>query len=81
LPTAQPLSFTESLGMSIWQPIIIAEITFAPRIESAGRHRRELAVCSENSVAAILGVQISRESLALGSTALAAKTTGFGSSD
>lgn len=50
------LSFAESVGLIIRQKSMIAEITFARPIEAAKLNRRELALESENAVAALLGV-------------------------
>lgn len=48
------LSFTESVGLIISQPSVIAEITFAPPIPAEGLNRRELASLSESAIADIL---------------------------
>lgn len=50
------LSFAESIDLIIRQKSMIAQITFAPPIEAAGRSRRELALLAEGAVAAILNV-------------------------
>jgi 1-acyl-sn-glycerol-3-phosphate acyltransferase len=52
------LSFAESLAQIIGQKSMIAEITFAPRIDATGKSRRELAIQTEAAVAAILNVPI-----------------------
>jgi 1-acyl-sn-glycerol-3-phosphate acyltransferase len=52
------LSFAESLAQIIGQKSMIAEITFAPRVNAAGKSRREVALQTEAAVAAILNVPI-----------------------
>ena len=52
------LSFAESIAMIISEKSMIAEITFAPKIEAAGLTRRELALKSEAAIAAILDVPL-----------------------
>jgi 1-acyl-sn-glycerol-3-phosphate acyltransferase len=52
------ISFGESIGRIISQKSMIAEITFAPRIDATGMPRRELALTTEAAVAAILKVPI-----------------------
>jgi 1-acyl-sn-glycerol-3-phosphate acyltransferase len=52
------LSFAESLSRIISQKSMIAEITFAPRIDAGALPRRELALKTESAIAAILNVPI-----------------------
>lgn len=52
------LSFSESIGQIIAQKSMIAEITFALRINASGMPRRELALTTEAAVATILKVPI-----------------------
>ncbi len=52
------LSFAESLTKIIAQKSMIAEITFAPAIETATLTRRDLALRAEAAVAAILNVPL-----------------------
>lgn len=54
------LSFPESLALIIRQKMIIAYITFAPTIETAGQTRREIAEKAEHAIAAILDVDVPR---------------------
>lgn len=71
------LTFSQSLGQIIRQPMLIVEITFAPPIDSTGLTRRELAARSESAIAAILDVPVSQERWALGGSALSARTASF----
>ncbi len=49
-------TFTQSISAIIATKKMIADITFAPAIETAARTRREAAVDAENAIAAILDV-------------------------
>ena len=71
------LTFSQSLDKIIRQPMLIAEITFAPPINATGMTRRELTARAESAIAAILDVPVSQERLALGGSALSARTTHF----
>lgn len=71
------LTFSQSLGQIIRQPMLIAEITFAAPIDATGLNRRALTSKSESAIAAILDLPVSQERLALGGSALSARTTSF----
>ncbi|NJR72493.1 MAG: hypothetical protein HC782_05800 [Gammaproteobacteria bacterium] len=49
-------TFGESLSAIIASPRLIADITFAPAVAAQGATRRDVAVASENAIAAILNV-------------------------
>lgn len=51
-------TFTESISAIIAQRKMIAEITFAPTIDAAAMTRRDVALQSENAIAAILDVPV-----------------------
>ncbi|HET7729716.1 MAG TPA: lysophospholipid acyltransferase family protein [Usitatibacter sp.] len=50
------LSFMQSLGLAIRQRGVVARVSFAPTIETAGRHRRDVAAAAHASVASLLGL-------------------------
>jgi len=53
-------TFFESLSLIIGEPAIVARIGFAPTVETAGAHRREVAAQCEARIASVLGVHPSR---------------------
>jgi 1-acyl-sn-glycerol-3-phosphate acyltransferase len=71
------LTFSQSLDKIIRQPMLIAEITFAPRIDAGGLTRRTLASRSESAIAAILNVPVSKEKLSLSGGELSVRTETF----
>jgi 1-acyl-sn-glycerol-3-phosphate acyltransferase len=71
------LTFNQSLDQIIRQPMLIAEITFAPRIDADGATRRDLASRSEAAIAAILDVPVSKERLSLSGGELSVRTEVF----
>ncbi len=50
------MTFAESISTIIAKKAMLAEITFAPSIETAGLTRREAALDAENAIAAVLNV-------------------------
>ena len=53
---AGELSFTQSLALAIRQRGVVARISFAAPIDTAGQSRREVAQAAQNSVASLLGL-------------------------
>ena len=50
------LSFMQSLGLAIRQRGVVVRIRFAPRVETAGRSRREVAAAAHAQIASLLGL-------------------------
>jgi len=49
-------TFMESLRLIIAEPAVVARISFAPHVETAGAHRREVAQATRSRVAEMLGM-------------------------
>jgi uncharacterized protein (DUF2342 family) len=53
-------TFMESLALIIKQRAVVARVSFAAPIDTAGRTRREVSAMAEASVASLLGLERSR---------------------
>ncbi|HEX4779424.1 MAG TPA: lysophospholipid acyltransferase family protein [Usitatibacter sp.] len=53
-------TFFQSLSLIIAEPAIVARIGFAPTVETAGAHRRDVAAQCEARIASLLGLSPSR---------------------
>ncbi len=74
---AGDITFSQSLGAIIRVRSMVASITFPQPLSAGGRTRRELASECESAIAGVLGVTVSRDSFALGGSALSATTERF----